>query len=91
MKFLISLLICFNAQAMILIEHNEKIGAAKYIAGILAHRYQIPKTLIELKNGSCVGNKTKKIAHLCIKKDGELIIKDINNNIIRESLSVFRN
>jgi thiamine monophosphate synthase len=95
MKLLISLCITITflskANAMILIEHDQRIKNAEQVEEILNSKYQIPKILIDIKSGKCRKSLIKKIAHLCIKKDGELIINDFEENIIELSLSAFRN
>ncbi len=91
MKLFISILITFNAQAMIVIEHDKSIVSAEKIFSILQERYSIPSSLIEIIEGKCRKSAQKKIAHLCIDTKGELYIKQFDLNVISNSLQVFAN
>ena len=91
MKLLISFFIIFKAHSMILIEHDHRIENAIQIKEIFSTQYQIPKILIDIKTGKCKKSLIKKIAHLCIKKDGELVINKFEENTIRLTLGAFTN
>ena len=81
-----------QAREIILIENLASSSQGLMLKNILMKKFHLPEELICLKNirGSCE-IKTDAIIHLCLKENGELDVKKIDQYVVGNSLSVFLN
>lgn len=77
---------------IILIENMATSDEGILLKSILIKKFHLPEELITLKNiiSDCE-IRTDAIIHLCIKADGELHVKKINQYVVRRSLGGFLN
>lgn len=80
------------AREIILIENLATKEEGKLLKNILVKNFHLPKELITLKNitGACETN-TDAIVQLCLLENGELLVKKMNQYVVRNSLGVFLN
>lgn len=96
-KFVILILCYFcirtaYSREIILIENMATHQEGQNLELILTNKFNIPKELIELRQNikNCQLH-TDAVLHLCLKKDGDLEIRKINEFIVKNSLSIFFN
>jgi hypothetical protein len=77
---------------IILIENMATIKEGELIKKILKNKFHIPEELITLRNISTQCEiSSEAIIQLCMNEEGELIIKKMNQYIVKNSLGVFLN
>ncbi|MDD4972801.1 MAG: hypothetical protein PHY93_00540 [Bacteriovorax sp.] len=80
------------AREVVLIENLATISEGELLKSILIKKFHLPRELITLKNTSQACEiKSEAIIHLCLEANGELLIKKMNQFIVRNSLGVFLN
>lgn len=96
-KNLIILYIIFLAphlfsREVILIENIASIKEGELLRSILTKKFHLPYELITLKNiNNACETKSEALIHLCLEANGELVIKKMNQYIVKNSLGVFLN
>lgn len=76
------------AREIFVIEHTNQIEVAKMTKKILINRFQIPESLIQIRNANC-NDKSEAILQLCILNNGELEIKKINKYVLNNAFNIF--
>lgn len=92
MKFFFSTLLFLplaSHASLINIIHEKQLKNANIIKAIFIDKYDIPKSLILVKNGSCDTKIDRRFLNICVTKKGELIQLSSNINFIRKSLNSF--
>ena len=88
------ILICpkLFAREVVLIENLATISEGELLKSILIKKFHLPRELITLKNTNQPCEiRSEAIIHLCLEANGELLIKKMNQFIVRNSLGVFLN
>ncbi|MDO9183836.1 MAG: hypothetical protein Q7U04_15585 [Bacteriovorax sp.] len=89
-----SILSCsqLSARDVVLIENLATTAEGELLKSILTKKFHLPKELITLKNTHTVCElKSEAIIHLCLEANGELIVKKMNQYVVKNSLGVFLN
>jgi hypothetical protein len=78
------------AREVILIENQASSSEGELLVNILVNKFKLPRELITLKNTTFPCQKqSDAIIQLCLETNGELIVKKINQFIVKNSLGVF--
>lgn len=97
MKSIFSLLLLLTALSsgardIILIENGATLAEGQLLSQILVKKFNLPVELITLRNTNLGCElKSEAIIHLCLRPDGELEIRKMNQYVVRNSLGVFMN
>lgn len=80
------------AREVVLIENLATFSEGELLKSILIKKFHLPMELITLKNtnGACE-LRSEAIIHLCLLANGELLIKKMNQYVVKNSLGVFLN
>lgn len=80
------------ARDVILIENLASKEEGLLLQNILIKKFHLPLELITLKNTTTpCESKSDAIVQLCLQENGELIIKKMNQYVVKNSLGVFLN
>jgi hypothetical protein len=80
------------SREIVLIENLATISEGELLKSILIKKFHIPTELITLKNTNLPCElRSEAIIHLCLSVDGELLIKKMNQFVVKNSLGVFLN
>ena len=80
------------SREVVLIENLASTSEGELLRTILIKKFHLPRELITLKNTNQTCEvKTEAIIHLCLAANGELIVKKMNQYVVRNSLGVFLN
>lgn len=88
------ILICprLFAREVVLIENLATASEGELLKSILIKKFHLPRELITLKNtNQACETRSEAIIHLCLEANGELLVKKMNQFIVRNSLGVFLN
>ena len=88
------LLICprLFSREIILIENQATTSEGELLKSILTKKFHLPSELITLKNtDQTCEQKSEAIIHLCLTVNGELMVKKMNQYVVKNSLGVFLN
>ncbi len=90
--FFILFSVQLEAREIVLIENLATLSEGEVLKKILITKFHLPKELITLKhtNTACEA-RSEAVIHLCLQSDGELVIKKMNQYIVKNSLGVFLN
>ncbi|MBC7537273.1 MAG: hypothetical protein H7281_00510 [Bacteriovorax sp.] len=80
------------AREVVLIENLASPSEGELLKSILIKKFHLPQELITLRSTrfACEA-KSEAIIHLCLEANGELLIKKMNQYVVRNSLGVFLN
>jgi hypothetical protein len=80
------------AREIVLIENLATVSEGELLKSILIKKFHIPTELITLKNTNLPCElRSDAIIQLCLREDGELLIKKMNQFVVKNSLGVFLN
>lgn len=88
------ILICprLHSREVVLIENLASTSEGELLRTILIKKFHLPRELITLKNTNLPCEvKAEAIIHLCLAANGELLVKKMNQYVVRNSLGVFLN
>jgi hypothetical protein len=95
MKLIFSLIFFVSLQSyardVILIENEASADEGILLRKILMEKFHFPQELITTREKTLCTVKSEAIIHLCLKRDGELEIKKVNQYVVKNSLGVFLN
>jgi hypothetical protein len=81
-----------SSREVILIENLGSNDLGIMLENILITKFHLPKELITRKNIQLgCESRTDAIIHLCLRADGELEIKKMDQYVVKNSLGVFLN